>query len=543
MTRASPGGILTAQRLSLRSCASGSGCSVSGMARESSCVLPQSQQGHSHGSATIPLPNAGAGLQQHQQQQQQGEPCTGLRSLAHQALSPQCLHPLSLGVGIPPLVGMSAHISAGGFSTSRINAPTARSASCLHGHQRSALNRSPSPNSRRTASPHNFSPSRSPMTEVGSGGPHPQRCCSPQRLPSNWRSGALAHHASSPLMGCSPRSAAPSRPASPLSRAAANASAAQSQTIAVPTCSNALRWSPEPPVPEADLLAPPGSHMRLASLSRNSQHEGACATSVSSRPHMPETPPVSKPTLPMSTARRAPLPSKRIVSAPAYPGSMSPRLSEPPWVASLETVRRSREASKRAAELFADMSNDPLTTIIGKIPPQEESQLSYLPSEPTVAEEEQKPPAKTSRADCDRDTENCRPAGQHTSRSPNRDLCKKHRSGGDSTKPSLNANRNSRMDLLLPGRPKRLPVISRDANRRTREAAQGTGGELLAKKTPLSHSCVNLQQKLADIRCTDEEKTPKMTSRQLGVDKAGADVASLYQVSSTPCLTVVRCEI
>jgi len=532
MTRASPGGILTAQRL--RSGASSSGCSVSGMAREPSCKLPQSHQRHNHGSATIPLPHTGAALQQ-QQQQQQSEACTPLRSLTHQAVTP--LHPLLLGVGIPPLVGMSAHVSAGGFSTSRINAPTARSASCLHGHQRSALNRSPSPNSHRTASPHNFSPSRSPITEVGSGGPHLQRCCSPQRLASNWRSGALTHHASSPIVGCSPRSAAPSRPASPLARAA-NTSAAQLQTISVPTTSSASRWSPEPAVPEADVLAPPGSHMRLASLPRNSQLEGASATSVSSRPHVPETPPASEPTMPMSTARRAHLPSKRIVSerivsAPAYPGSVSPRLQEPPWLASLETVRRSREASKRAAELLADVSNDPLTTIMGKASLQEESQLSFLPSEPTLAEEEQKPLAKTSGADGDRDTENCRPVGQHTSRSPNKDPCKKHRSGGDSTKSSLGSNRNSRMDLLLPGRPKRLPVISRDANRRSREAAQGTGGELLAKKTPLSHSCVNLQQKLADIRCTNEEKTPKMTSRTLGVDK----------VSSTPCLTVVRCEI
>jgi len=521
MTRASPGGILTAQRLRSTG-ASGSGCSV--MAREPSCVLPQSHHRHSHGSATIPLPNAGTALQQ----QQQGEPCTGLRSLTHQALSPPCLHALPLGVGIPSVIGGSAHVSAGGFSTSRINAPTARSASCLHGHHRSALNRSPSPNSRRTASPQHFSPSRSPMTEVGSGVPHLQRCGSPQRLPTSWRSGALGHHASSPHIGCSPRSAAPSRPASPLSRAASNASAAQSHAISVPACSSASRWSPEPPVPEADVFAPPGNHMRLASLPRNSQQEGTAATSVSSRPHVPETPPVSEPTIPISTARRMPLPSKRIVSAPAYPGSMSPRLSEPPLLASLETVRRSREASKRVAELFGDMSSEPLMTMMGKTPLQDESQLSFMPSEPTVAEEEQKLPAKTSGFDRDRDTENCRPVGQHSSRSPNRDPCEKHRSGCDSTKASLGAGKNSRTDPVLPGRPKRLPVISRDATRRSREAAQ-----LMAKKTPLSHSCVNLQQKLADIRCTAEEKTPKMTSRQLGVDK----------VPSTPCLTVVRCEI
>lgn len=361
--------------------------------------------------------------------------------------------------------------------------------------------------------------------------PQLQRCSSPQRLPSNWRSGPLAHHASSPTMlGCSPRSAGPSRPASPMSRAAANAVAAQSSGISVP----ASRWSPEPPVPEADVLAPPGSHIRLTSAPRNSQHEATSAASGPGRPLVPETPPVSEPTMPMSTARRVPLPSKRIVSAPAYPGSLSPRLPEPQWLASLETVRRSREASKRTAD-FPDMNNEPLTPSFRKsqMPFQEDSQLSFLPSEPTLPEEEQKTPAKTSGADRDRDTENCRPVGQHTSRSPIRDPCEKHRSGGDSTKGSLGTGRHPRVDPLLPGRPKRLPVISRDANRRIREAAQSPGGELMAKKTPLSHSCVNLQQKLADIRCTAEEKTPKLTSRQLMVDK----------VSSTPCLTVVRCEI
>lgn len=537
MTRASPGGILTAQRLR-NSGTSGSGCSVANLAREPSCALPQSHHRHSHGSATIPLPNAGAALQQ---QQQQGEPCTGLRSLTHQSLSPPSLHHLPLGVGIPSL-GISANVSAGGFSTSRATAPTARSASCLHGLHRSALNRSPSPNSRRTASPQHFSPTRSPITEVGNGVPHLQRCGSPTRLPTSWRSGSLAHHASSSLMGCSPRSTAPSRPASPLSRAAANASAAQPPAISVPTCSSASRWSPEPPVPEADVHAPTGNHIRLTSVPRNSQHEGPSAASVPSRPNMAGTPPVSEPTVPMSTARRAPLPSKRIVSAPAYPGSVSPRPSEQPWLTSLETVRRNREASKRAAEILGDLSSDPLTTVIGKASLQDESQVSFLPSENTVAEEKPKSPVKTSTADRDRDTENCRPVGQHSSRSPKGEPCEKQHKpgnniaptkGSDATKSSLGAGRNARVDPLLPGRPKRLPVISRDANRRSREVAHGAGGELMAKKTPLSHSCVNLQQKLADIRCTNEEKTPKMTSRQLGVDK----------VSSTPCLTVVRCEI
>lgn len=99
-------------------------------------------------------------------------------------------------------------------------------------------------------------------------------------------------------------------------------------------------------------------------------------------------------------------------------------------------------------------------------------------------------------------------------------------------------------EAVLPARPKRLPLISREADRRNREGAQGPT-DVWVKKTPLSHSCVSLQQKLAGIRCTSEEMGNALPRG------SGAAVASLPRsgaaggkTSSTPCLiSIVRTEI
>mmetsp|Transcript_87313 Transcript_87313/g.260491 ORF Transcript_87313/g.260491 Transcript_87313/m.260491 type:complete len:582 (+) Transcript_87313:20-1765(+) len=366
--------------------------------------------------------------------------------------------------------------------------------------------------------------------------PATARSCSPPKLPkppsglpaatpraplATWRCTLQAHqhNVGSPALGSSPRMAS--------YRAA----------------------SPPPPVPiAASGGQPKGVEAETAQEVTSARAQGT--PTVSSKPES------ARAEVSTIATSKAPQQSKRIISAPAFPGC-GPTPSEPPWTLALGgrgTCQRKisgaalSKPGPEAEVVVADGQTAPLFSTplqtreerplsergreadVGKVPPswarsQCISQALQAPADAAPAMAEPRGRATGSTASgCGAPLHPRRQEQQELQLPQTKERPQASSTGGRTT-----------TTMFLPARPKRVPLLSREADRRNREGNGPT--EKWLNKAPLSHSCVSLQQKLADIRCTNEDMAHGMAQGMPRHSVCG-------RTTSSPCLfNLVHTEI